>query len=105
MESRVKVKIYGSIYNIQGDASPEYILQLAEYVDSRMTEVSRNLSKGNIVQIAILAALNIADEFFQLREMKGNTNEVMKQKTSALIAMLDEGLTGDVFAGVNATSQ
>lgn len=97
MESKVKVKIYGNTYSIQGDTSPEYILHLAEYVNDRMENISRNISNSNPLQIAILAALNIADEYFQLQEIKGDLSGEMEQKTKVLISMLDEGLIGDVF--------
>ena len=102
MESKVKVNIYGNVYNIKGDAEPEYILKLAEYINDRMEEISRNISNGNALQIAILAALNIADEFFQLQEVKGDMSGAMEQKTKALISMLEEGIIGDVFARIEA---
>ncbi|MCX7679511.1 MAG: cell division protein ZapA [Spirochaetes bacterium] len=98
MENRVKVKIFGSTYNIQGDAEPEYIVKLAEYVNEKMKEVSNNLPSGNQLQIAILAALNIADEYFQLRETKSHLISDLEKKTNALIHMLDEGLIGDVYS-------
>ncbi|MDY6935997.1 MAG: cell division protein ZapA [Spirochaetota bacterium] len=102
MENKMKVSIYGSTYNIQGDALPDYILQLADYVDGRMRDVSKNVSSGNLAQIAILAALNIADEFFQLQEMRSDITHELERKTKTLISMLDEGLIGDVFSNINA---
>jgi cell division protein ZapA len=106
MESRVKVNIYGNEYNILGEAEPEYILKLADYINNKMKEIGKTITTGNTAQIAILAALNIADEYFQLQEFKGEsdvTGEIEK-KTKALISMLDEGLIGDIFAGTEAIS-
>lgn len=98
MENRkVKVNIFGNTYNIQGEASPEYINKLAKYVDYKMNEVSQSLHSGNMVHAAILAALNIADEYFQLKELDSNVDERILKKTDALISMLEEGLIGDVF--------
>ena len=101
MESKAKVNIFGNTYNIKGDAPPEYIIQLAEYVDNRMREVSKNITDGNMIQIAILSALNIADEYFQIQEMNTEAPEAIEQKTKALITMLDEGLIGDIFINAN----
>jgi cell division protein ZapA len=95
--NKVKVNIFGNTYNIQGDATPEYILQLAEFVNDKMGEVNKNITNANLVQIAILTALNIADEYFQLKEMKVGISGMLEQKTRALISMLDEGLIGDIF--------
>ncbi len=103
MESRVKVNIYGNEYNIVGEAEPEYILKLAEFINNKMKEIGKTIATGNTAQIAILAALNIADEYFQLQDMKKNASPdasgEMEKKTRALISMLDEGLIGDIFAG------
>lgn len=98
MEDRkVKVNIFGNTYNIQGDASPEYINKLAKYVDFKMNEVAGSMHSGNMVHAAILAALNIADEYFQLKELDSNVDERIVNRTNALISMLEEGLIGDVF--------
>jgi cell division protein ZapA len=99
MESRIKVNIYGNEYSIMGEAEPEYILKLAEYINDKMEEIGKTITSGNKAQIAILAALNIADEYFQLQEIKSDVTGEMEQKTKSLISMLDEGLTGDIFAG------
>ena len=96
--NRVKVTIYGHTYNIQGDASPDYIVRLAGYVNEKMEDVGKNISSGKPLQVAILAALNIADEYYQLKESKAGVNTVIEQKTKALISMLDEGLIGDIFS-------
>ena len=103
-QNKVKVSIYGNTYSIQGDASPEYIVRLADFVNERMEEVSRNIAHSNPLQIAILAALNIADECFQLKEMKVGLSGALEDKTRALISMLDEGLTGDIFSRLPSTS-
>ncbi|MFH0977576.1 MAG: cell division protein ZapA [Spirochaetota bacterium] len=99
MESRVKVNIYGNEYSIMGEAEPEYILKLAEYIDNKMKEIGKSVTSGNIAQLAILAALNIADEYLQLQSIKSDVTGEMEQKTKALISMLDEGLIGDIFSG------
>jgi cell division protein ZapA len=99
MESnRVKVSIFGQSYTIKGDAESDYIIKLADFVNSRMNEVSDSIGSGNPVQIAILAAMNIADEFHQLKKISTGSEVLVERKTSELISMLDEGLTGDIFA-------
>jgi cell division protein ZapA len=102
MESKVKVNIYGNEYSIIGEAQPEYIQKIAEYVNARMKDIAKTISNGNTAQIAILAALNIADEYFQMQEIKGDLSGEMERKTNALISMLEEGLIGDVFTGIEA---
>ena len=103
--NKIKVNIFGNTYSIQGDAPPEYILQLSEFVNDKMEEVNKNISNANHVQIAILAALNIADEYFQLREVKSGLTSVLEKKTRSLISMLDNGLIGDVLGQVDTTQK
>ncbi len=98
VENRVKVQIFGNSYTIQGEADADYILHLSGYVNEKMDEVCRNLSTSNQLQVAILAALNIADEYFQMKEMKVHLTADLERKATALITMLDEGLIGDIYS-------
>lgn len=66
----LKVNIYGTEYPIKGSADIEYIKKVAQYVDSKMREVNKNISIDSSLKVSILAALNITDELFRIREMK-----------------------------------
>ncbi len=100
-EPKVKVNICGNVYNIQGEAPPEYINKLALYVDNKMTEVGRTMHSDNPLHLAILAALNIADEYFQLKEIDENVDSSIMKRANALISMLEEGIIGDVYSNIN----
>jgi cell division protein ZapA len=102
--NRVKVTIFGQAYTINGDAPREYIIQLAEYLNDKMEEVGSGGAVNNPTQVAILAAMNVADEYFQLKKLKTGVESEVERKALALISMLDEGLVGDVFSkGVPAS--
>ena len=102
MESgKVRVTILGQTYNIKGDTSPEYILELADYVNKKIAEISDNVTSGNSLQIAILAAMNIADECFQNKRIASGLEGAFECKTKELITLLDEGIIGDTFSGVD----
>jgi len=62
-----RVQIFGSEYHVRGDADPEYIKTVAEYVDVKMQEVATSQSIVSSTKVAILAAINIADELLQER--------------------------------------
>ena len=100
MDNRVKVGIFGQTYTINADVPADYILKVAEYVDGKMREMSRQNPGYSQSQVAILVALNIADEFLQLQSLKTGHDGVLEKKTMALISMLDQGLIGDTFTGV-----
>jgi cell division protein ZapA len=58
----VQVEIYGQSYNLRGEGETGYIQDLASYVDHKMREVSEATATVDSLKVAILAALNIADE-------------------------------------------
>lgn len=97
MTSKVRVSIFGNTYTIQGEADPDYIDTLSEFLNGKMEEVSSSMPTANVMQVAILAALNIADEYFQLREIQDTVTHDIEKKTNALISMLEDGIIGDLF--------
>ncbi|PKL38049.1 MAG: cell division protein ZapA [Spirochaetae bacterium HGW-Spirochaetae-1] len=103
--NKVKVNIFGQTYTIKGDAPPEYILQLSDYVNGKMEEVSANIANASMTQVAILVALNIADEYFQVKKLKSGFDSAVEEKAQNLISMLDEGLIGDIFSRKDAIMQ
>ena len=63
----VHVQIFGQTYAVRAGTDPGYVEKLAAHVDSQMNEVSRAGGAVDSVRVAVLAALNIADEVFRLR--------------------------------------
>ena len=97
MEAAV-VDIYDQIYQLRG-VNPEYIERLAEMVDLKMRAVSANGLTVDSLRVAVLSALNIADELLALREryetLSGSvdrTEDSMRSRAGTLAGMLDEVL-------------
>lgn len=81
----IRVSIFGRDYNIKGGSDEDYIRNLAEYVDSVMKDIADNAGALSSGRIAILAALNIADEMHKNRERFHEfTDEVVQKLQSAL---------------------
>lgn len=94
----VRVEIFDQAYNLRG-SDPEYILKLAEYVDSKMRAVAAATNTIDTVRLAVLAALNIADEFHLLKK-KQDVGATDYQKRAHLLAnALDEVLDDNRKAG------
>lgn len=92
-ESRVTtVEIFGREYKIKGVADQTYIQRVAGYVDEKMREVASAATAAATDRVAILAALNIADELFQARQQQSTEWQDVERKTESLISMLDESL-------------
>ena len=84
-----KVDIFGQSYMIRGEAESEYTQKLADYVDKKMREVSTKTSSISSLNAAILAALNIANELFEVREKQRVESSLIEEKATALLTMLD----------------
>ncbi len=76
----IRVSIFGREYNIKGGSDEEYIRNLAEYVDSVMKDISDKAGAISSGRIAILAALNIADEMHKERQRFNEFADEMVQK-------------------------
>jgi cell division protein ZapA len=88
----VRVEIFDQGYNLRG-TDPEYILRLAEYVDSKMRAVAEQTHTVDTARLAVLAALNIADEYHILRRKADGTSTDSSKKTRQLLNALDEVLS------------
>lgn len=89
----VRVEIFDQAYNLRG-SDPEYILKLADYVDSKMRAVSEQTSTVDSVRLAVLAALNIADEYHLLkRKLESAGPSDYQQRAHKLANALDEVLS------------
>lgn len=85
----IKVEIYDQAYTVRSDGDPEYLRQLAEYVDQRMREISSGTLTVDSRKVAILAALYIADELHQLRKAHEQADEQLATRSSECSELLD----------------
>lgn len=84
------VEIFGQTYNVRGEGDPSYLTELARFVDSRMREVAGQVATVDQLKIAILAALNIADEFSRYRKQREEAAGVWIEKTEEITSRLDK---------------
>ncbi|MBO0912195.1 MAG: cell division protein ZapA [Acidobacteria bacterium] len=88
--SNVRVEIFDQAYNLRG-TDPDYILKLAEYVDLKMRAVAEQTQTVDSARLAVLAALNIADEYHLLKTKLDGRLEA-SQRARKLLEALDEVL-------------
>ncbi|SRR5258708_2523469 len=88
----LKVEIYNQTYNIRGDGNNDYVERLATFVDEKMREIASSTLTVDSLRVAILAALNIADELHQLRNRQEEFDAVLGQRSSQCAILLDQVL-------------
>ena len=97
----VSVDIYDQTYHLRAP-DPEYIQKLANTVDAKMRAVSANSNTVDSLRVAVLAALNIADELLRLQEhcrllhgTMSETQTVLRTRANSLSGLLDSVLDDD----------
>jgi cell division protein ZapA len=96
--SSVRVEIFDQGYNLRG-TDPDYILKLAEYVDAKMRAVAEQTHTVDSARLAVLAALNIADEFHMMKRRTDGGSSESSKRTRQLLSALDEVLQDGRRAG------
>lgn len=86
----IRVVIYDQEYFMRGDLNQEYIQKLATYLDTKMRSIAERTRTVDTVRVAMLAALNVADEYHQLKARYEEVTNQMDQKVGECTAALDE---------------
>ncbi len=84
-----EVFILGQKYTLKGDAPEEYIRELASYVDSKLKEVYNVTPNITPVKASILAALDIADELFKIKNRQDELASNIEKKAATLASLFD----------------
>jgi cell division protein ZapA len=89
----VTVEILGQRYPIRSALDPTYVLELAGYVEAKMQAAAHENQSADSLRIAVLAALNIADEFFRSRETEDSDVTSLARRTADLERLVDRAIT------------
>lgn len=93
LEEKIPVQILGQTYEIIGNAGEElYYHALARYVENKMKEAEESTNIVSTQKLAVLAALNIADELFRERENRSSSGSSVDKKHEELIRLLNKAL-------------
>jgi len=96
MAEDVEVEIFGQTFRIAaGDATPIYIHRLAYYVDEKMRTLASATKTMSLNRMAILTALNIADDLFKLRDSYEQSARLVDAKTEQLISLVRDQLSNE----------
>jgi cell division protein ZapA len=88
----VKISIYDQSYNVNADGNEEYLNELAAYVDGKMRFIAESTKMVDSVKVAVLAALNIADEMFATRKRQEELEGPMRERVQNCVSMVEKAL-------------
>ena len=90
-----KVVIFGEEYSVRSTDDTEYVLNVAEYVDKKMRDIAANNKSMSPNKIAILTALNLAGELFDIKRKSGDDLSEVDSRAKNILDMLDKKLSLD----------
>jgi cell division protein ZapA len=88
----VTVDIQGQRYPIRSSLDPQYVARLALYVDEKIRAAADSTPTGDYLRLAVLAALNIADELFRCRDANRARDGQLAERAGELERLLDRVL-------------
>jgi len=88
----IPVEIAGQRYPIRSTLDQEYVARLARYVDEKMRAAADSTPTGDTMRLAVLAALNIADELIRCRDANRDCNGEIAQRAGEIERLLDRVL-------------
>ncbi|MFQ5702218.1 MAG: cell division protein ZapA [Acidobacteriota bacterium] len=87
-----QVEIYGQPYTLRSEGNSPYIQELAAFVDGKMNEIAHSSTTVDSLKVAILAALNIADDYLQLKRDVEKQRMDLAVRTAACERLLDSAI-------------
>ena len=85
----IPLEIYGQRYRIRTVLDPEYVARLVSYVESKMGAAAVSTPTADHLRLAVLAALNIADELFRCREATHDRDGQLAARAGEIERILD----------------
>ncbi len=86
----VTVSIYGRDYTLKGEAEPAYVQKVAALVDQKMREIADQSDLASTSKVAILVAVNLADELLRERQKHQQALSLLDERTGQITAFLDK---------------
>jgi cell division protein ZapA len=93
----IEIEIFGQRYRIRvkGEEDEQYIGQLTAYIDQKMRDIAEKSKSSDTLKIAVLASLNIADDYFLCRKQLDQLNEVMARMEREIDSLEDKVASND----------
>lgn len=89
MKKRYEIRILGHELAVLSDAEEEQVTAIVRYVNERMEEIVRSKDGLRALDVAILAALNISEDFFKLKGVNQDLCDQMMNRSEKLIQLIE----------------
>ncbi|OGP88536.1 MAG: hypothetical protein A2156_03690 [Deltaproteobacteria bacterium RBG_16_48_10] len=102
-ERLVEIKVFGQTYTVKTDADEAHIQRVAQHVNEKMDEVVKNTKSVSSLNVAILTALNIADDLIKERAKRLTLLQEVERKSKDLAEKINMNINGKEKEGAIIT--
>jgi cell division protein ZapA len=88
----MKVEIFDQTYNVQADDDENHLRNVASFVDEKMRAVAESTRQVDSTRVAVLTALNVADELFALRKRLEEIEGPLRQRVQRCVRLTEKVL-------------
>jgi len=92
LKKRYHIKVMGQDLSVVSDAEEEHVARVVRYVNDKIEEIGKQTKHFNSLNIAILTALNIADEYFREKIAEEDAYRQLESRSERLINMINEAI-------------
>ena len=90
MDKCFNINILGQELSVLSDSGDEHVARVVKFVKDKIEEAGNTSANANTLNVAILAALNIADEYMKFKGMKDDICNQLESRSGKLIDLIDE---------------
>ena len=92
MKNVIRLEILGREYSLRSDEGEERVKRIGQYVNQKIQEITDHAKTVSTLNAAILAALNIANEYFELQEKQSALTRSVENKSGQLIELIHSAM-------------
>ena len=90
MKRRFNIKIMGQEFSVLSDGGEEHVARVVKYVSDKIEEIEKTSSNITMMNVAVLAALNIADEYLRIKGAEEVIHSQLESRYERLINLINE---------------
>ena len=102
-ERSIEIKVFGQTYTVKSDAEEDHVQAVAQYVNEKMDEVLKKTRSVSTLNVAILTALNIADDLLKEREKRMALLREVEAKSKDLAEKIEIKMGGKESEKISIT--
>jgi cell division protein ZapA len=89
LKERFSIRILGQEFSVLSDSGEEHVTRVVNYINEKVEEIKKTSNNMTTLNIAILVALNIADEYFSIKEVDEEMRSKLERKSEELINLIN----------------